>query len=38
MKTMILAAFAALVLTAGVAQTAHALPGEPQVTRHSRPV
>jgi hypothetical protein len=37
MKTMVLAAFAALVLTAGVAQTAHAFPGEPQVTRHSGP-
>jgi hypothetical protein len=37
MKSMILAAFAALVLTAGVAQTAHAFPGEPQVTRHSGP-
>jgi hypothetical protein len=37
MKTMILAAVAALILTAGVAQTAHAFPGEPQVARHSGP-
>ena len=37
MKSVILAAFAALILTAGIAQTAHAFPGEPQVTRHSGP-
>jgi hypothetical protein len=37
MKSMVLAAFAAFILTAGVVQTAHAVPGEPQVTRHSGP-
>jgi hypothetical protein len=37
MKSLILAAFAALTLTAAIAPMAHAFPGEPKITRHHGP-
>jgi hypothetical protein len=37
MKTIVLAAFAALILTAGLTQTAHAFRGEPNSTYHPGP-
>jgi hypothetical protein len=37
MKSLILAAFAALTLTAAIAPMAHALPGEQKVSRHQGP-
>jgi hypothetical protein len=37
MQSLVLAAFAAFVLAAGVVQTAHAFPGEPHVARHAGP-
>ena len=37
MKSLILAAFAALTLTAAIAPAAHAFPGEPKTTYRSGP-